>query len=204
MKFSQFILSATFKLRILFASLLSRSKCCSKFKSFCQLAQMSNLIDLCACMLQGTVGLQSYSSSCLHWRPWLICAIFLLIHRGENSVYRESCSVGAEPEHHRFTLASGDVQGLSKLRSMANVGRNCIPVAEHCISSSVLKQPIEISVLDSSLGNRLGTYVALPSWIHPVCMFRYTRMCTWKKLWKVSLQVYFASLIDPTYMKSAF
>ena len=50
MKFSQFILSATFKLRVLFASLLSQSECCSKFKSFCQIAQMSNLIDLCVCV----------------------------------------------------------------------------------------------------------------------------------------------------------
>lgn len=50
MKFSPFILSAAFKLRVLFARLLFESKCCSKLKSLCQTAQISNLIGLCVCV----------------------------------------------------------------------------------------------------------------------------------------------------------
>lgn len=91
------------------------------------------------CVPQGTEGLQSYSARCLHWRLQLICSTILVICQGENSVHHESCSVDVEPEHHYITLACGDVQGLSKLRSVADVGRNFIPVAEHRVSSSIFK-----------------------------------------------------------------
>ena len=117
MKFSQFMLSATFKCRVLFASLFSQSECCYKFTSFSQIAQMSNLIGLCVCA-------SGYSR---------VAVLEDQLPPLENLT--EFTSVDAEPEHHRFTLASGDVQGLSKIGSVAKVGRNCIPVTEHCVSS---------------------------------------------------------------------
>lgn len=103
---------------------------------------MSNLIDLwmcvcvCASGYRGTAVLQRQV-------PALETSIDLLHHprnlSGENSVHHESCSVDVEPEHHYITLACGDVQGLSKLRSVADVGRNFIPVTEHRVSSSIFK-----------------------------------------------------------------
>lgn len=170
MKFSWFILFPTFKLSFFFVRLLSQSECCSKLKSFCQIAQMSGLTGFCACVCVCASG-YSRIAVLQHQLPVLeiltdLCHLSLNPAGGKLSL--PWVSVGAQPEHHQFTLASGDVQGLSKLRSMANVWRNCIPVAEsHCVFSSVFKQPIQISVLDSRLGNHLGTYVALPPWIRP-------------------------------------